>query len=126
VETLEIELPFPPSLNEYYRYVRSMKLISREGRTFRLAVENIVRSLGLKPLLGQLAVHIELVPPDNRRRDVDNYLKAPFDALKRRKDSPTGSWLFDDDSQIKHVSATMLPPAPPNGMMYMRFHERND
>jgi hypothetical protein len=41
-------------------------------------------------------VHIVLFPPDQRRRDIDNYNKALFDALTQ-----TGVW--EDDSQVKRM-----------------------
>ncbi|MCP6623570.1 RusA family crossover junction endodeoxyribonuclease, partial [Klebsiella pneumoniae] len=41
-------------------------------------------------------VHIVLYPPDQRRRDIDNYNKALFDAL-----TLTGVW--EDDSQVKRM-----------------------
>ncbi|WP_420370913.1 RusA family crossover junction endodeoxyribonuclease [Klebsiella pneumoniae] len=41
-------------------------------------------------------VHIVLYPPDQRRRDIDNYNKALFDALTQ-----TGVW--EDDSQVKRM-----------------------
>ena len=34
-EVIELELPFPPSVNHYYRRVGPRTLISREGRRFR-------------------------------------------------------------------------------------------
>ena len=37
-----------------------------------------------------------LYPPDQRRRDIDNYNKALFDAL-----TLTGVW--EDDSQVKRM-----------------------
>ena len=103
-----------------------MMVVSKAGRNYRLAVEGIVRAKALRPLVGRVGIVIELCPPDYRRRDIDNYLKCLFDAIKHRKDSPPGTWLVDDDSQIKHVSMTMLDPIPPNGAVFLRLNERND
>jgi crossover junction endodeoxyribonuclease RusA len=54
-----------------------------------------VRSLlaGTRPLTGRLAVEVTLFPPDRRRRDVDNALKAMLDSVGNG-----GAYL--DDSQI--------------------------
>ncbi len=103
-----------------------MMVVSRKGKEYRLAAEGIIRANGCKPLVGKVGIVIELCPPDYRRRDIDNYLKCLFDAIKHRKDSPPGTWLVDDDSQIKHVSMTMLDPIPPNGAVFLRLSERND
>jgi crossover junction endodeoxyribonuclease RusA len=48
---------------------------------------------GLKPLMGLLAVRIDIFPPDERRRDTDNVQKSVLDALQH-------AGLFWDDSQV--------------------------
>ncbi len=88
-----LTLPWPPSVNHYWRMWRGRMLISRKGRQYRDAVVAIVRATQVKPLLGPLAIHIELFPPDARRRDVDNALKALNDSLEH-------GGAFVDDSQI--------------------------
>ena len=90
---LSLELPLPPSLNHYWRRVGARTLISREGRRFRKRVVAILAELGHRTLHGPLAVEVEVYPPDRRRRDVDNVLKALLDALEHG-----GAYL--DDSQI--------------------------
>ncbi|WP_134871266.1 RusA family crossover junction endodeoxyribonuclease, partial [Cronobacter sakazakii] len=42
------------------------------------------------------SVEITLYPPDARRRDIDNYNKALFDAL-------THAGVWEDDSQVKRM-----------------------
>ena len=90
---IEIELPFPPSVNHYYRHVGSRVLISKRGRAFREKVCSILFALGVKKIEGFLFIEIEIYPPDNRRRDIDNLLKALLDSLQH-------GGLYDDDSQI--------------------------
>ncbi|MCP4594523.1 MAG: RusA family crossover junction endodeoxyribonuclease [bacterium] len=90
---IELELPFPPSVNHYYRRVGPRTLISREGRAFRRKVCAVLAADGVRPLTGQLRIEIELYPPDRRRRDIDNVQKALLDALEH------GS-AYRDDSQI--------------------------
>ena len=65
---LEFELPYPPSINHYWRRVGPRTLISREGRRFRERVLAILASHRVEPLVGPLAVEVEIYPPDNRRR----------------------------------------------------------
>ncbi len=97
---IEIELPYPPSVNHYWRHVGPRVLISREGRTFRncvcsLLAQASVRSLA-SPLSGPLEIQIDVYPPDNRRRDLDNLQKSLLDALQH-------GGVYFDDSQIVRI-----------------------
>jgi crossover junction endodeoxyribonuclease RusA len=47
-------------------------------------------------LEGRLAVHITLFPPDRRKRDVDNILKALLDACEH-------AGCYESDSQIDEL-----------------------
>ena len=91
------DLPFPPSLNSYYRKVRNRMVISEQGRTWRDRVVSIVKRKceGLKFKEGaRLTLVVSLFPPDRRKRDLDNFCgKALQDALQH-------SGIFEDDSQI--------------------------
>lgn len=55
-----------------------------------------------KPITENVSVSVVLFPPSKVRRDLDNYFKALFDALTK-----VGVW--DDDSQIKELSAKWGP-----------------
>ncbi|MAG92515.1 MAG: hypothetical protein CMJ48_02015 [Planctomycetaceae bacterium] len=101
--TLEIDLPYPPSINHYWRRVGPRTLISREGRRFRKDVMAILAAMGVEPLAGALAVEVEVYPPDRRRRDIDNVLKSLLDALER-------GGAYHDDSQIAHLEITRMTP----------------
>jgi crossover junction endodeoxyribonuclease RusA len=90
---IELELPYPPSLNHYYRTWQGRTLISRAGRAFREQVCAILAAWGVRRMCGRLAVTITVYPPDNRRRDLDNALKALLDALQH-------GGAYRDDSQI--------------------------
>ncbi|WP_407065701.1 RusA family crossover junction endodeoxyribonuclease [Enterobacter kobei] len=50
-------------------------------------------------------VEIILYPPDARRRDIDNYNKALFDAL-------THAGIWEDDSQVKRMLVEWAPQVP--------------
>jgi crossover junction endodeoxyribonuclease RusA len=93
-----LTLPFPPSVNTYWRMVRGRMLISKAGREYRQAVQDtalVSRWDGWGP--AKVAVEIIAWLPDNRRRDADNLFKAPLDALAH-------AGLYDDDSQIIRLS----------------------
>jgi Holliday junction resolvase RusA-like endonuclease len=103
-----IELPYPPSLNHYYRHVGNRVLISKQGREYREAVMAIVR--GLPTIEGKIWLRLYIYPPDNRRRDIDNMLKALFDAL-------TVGGIYEDDSCIRKLDIEVFEAMPPKGMV---------
>ncbi len=94
---IELELPFPPSVNHYYRRVGPRTLISREGRRFRERVCALLAAAKIPTLEGLLRVEIEVYPPDRRRRDIDNLQKGLLDALEH-------GGVYRDDSQIVRLS----------------------
>lgn len=95
-------LPFPPSTNTYYRNVsikgRPRTLISKKGREYRKVVQALLS--GASVYAGDLAVVLDLHPPDRRKRDIDNYTKALLDAI-------THAGVWGDDSQVKALNIHM-------------------
>lgn len=110
---ISITLPYPPSVNTYWRSVvikrRVRVLISEDGRAYRRRVAEAVmlaRAAGFFPraaALCRLAVRIEAQPPDLRTRDLDNLPKAVLDALTEAK-----AWA--DDSLIDELTVVRLQP----------------
>lgn len=98
-----LELPWPPSLNHYYRRVGARTLISRAGRKYRETVVGQLRHTRTAPLLGRLRVTMAAHPPDRRRRDLDNAQKALLDALQH-------AGIYRDDSQIDHLEIARCEP----------------
>lgn len=101
---MKLTLPFPPSVNTYWRApnkgpLAGRHLISAAGRKYQsdacAAIIEQLRRLP-KPSTTPAAVAITLFPPDLRRRDLDNYNKALFDAL-------THAGVWEDDSQVKRM-----------------------
>jgi crossover junction endodeoxyribonuclease RusA len=100
-----LQLPWPPTVNHYWYPIifrgrlRGMR-ISEDGRTFRTEVLCAVRK-ALGPVgpkvAGMLRVDVELRPPTRAKRDLDNYLKALFDAL-------THAEVWVDDNQIDELT----------------------
>lgn len=96
---IELTLPWPPSMNTYWRHVTKgalagRTLISQDGRDYRAAVAGAVLQQG-RPRIGdaRCAIDIEVRMPDRRRRDLDNLPKAILDSL-------THAGLWCDDSQV--------------------------
>lgn len=102
---VELELPYPPSVNHYWRRVGARTLISRGGRAFRATVCSLLAAHGMRPLAGRLDVEVLVHPPDRRRRDIDNVQKALLDAMQHG-----GAYL--DDSQIVRLAIEKGEPVP--------------
>ena len=95
---MEITLPYPPSVNTYWRAIgRGRVIISKKGREYRQEVvyETLKQrgTLRTQPLEGRLRVDIGAWMPDKRRRDLDNILKAALDSMVH-------AGLMLDDEQI--------------------------
>ena len=89
----ELTLPYPPSVNHYFSYYQGRPVLSKDARSYRHQVRRIAIATGIKPLMGPLAIRIDITPPDDRRRDCDNVQKAVLDALQH-------AGAFWDDSQV--------------------------
>ena len=101
--TLQFDLPYPPSVNHYWRRVGARTLISRQGRAFRESVCSLLALRRLHPLDGWLKVHLQIYPPDRRRRDVDNIQKPVLDALQH-------AGVYRDDFQIVSLITDRMQP----------------
>jgi crossover junction endodeoxyribonuclease RusA len=89
----ELKLPYPPSINHYFSYYQGRPVLSKDARAYRHQVRRIAITTGIKPLMGPLAIRIDIFPPDDRRRDADNVQKSVLDALQH-------AGAFWDDSQV--------------------------
>lgn len=101
-------LPWPPSVNTYWRSLSRGKLagrvlVSEKGRAYRKTVGDLIaanRVVGFS--VHRVAVDIEACPPDRRKRDLDNLPKAVLDAL-------THAGLWVDDSQVDDLRIWRSP-----------------
>ncbi|EFN7491962.1 RusA family crossover junction endodeoxyribonuclease [Escherichia coli] len=97
-ERIEFVFPYPPTVNTYWRRRGSTYFVSKAGERYRHDVALIVRQQRLKLNLSEkLAIRIIVKPPDKCRRDLDNLLKAPLDAL-------THAGLLIDDEQFDEIN----------------------
>lgn len=96
------QLPFPPTVNTYWRHVGSKTLLSAKARKYRVDLIAAVGLVRRKLAIGPLSVIIVFHPPDARRRDLDNLPKGLLDALKY-------AGVYGDDSQIRHIDMMFGP-----------------
>lgn len=112
---LEIIMPWPPSVNTYWRTVNGRMIISADGRAYRTAVMNqILMQHKQKHFDGPLQLTVEAYRPDNRRRDLDNLLKATLDSLAH-------AGVYEDDSQIHDLRIYWAPEM--GGMLKITIEE---
>lgn len=94
---LQLFLPYPPSVNNYWGFSQSRRYLTAKARAFKDEVHyKVIQSR--YPSFGKsyIRVGVELYPPDRRKRDIDNPLKPLFDSL-------VASGLIEDDSQIQEL-----------------------
>lgn len=103
---MTVDLPYPPSINHYYTPIviagRSRKIVSKRGRAWKLEAVLMVRTAARSKLEGDVAVRIEVYPPDRRARDIDNIIKPILDAC-----TEGGAW--EDDSQVARLEVVRMP-----------------
>jgi crossover junction endodeoxyribonuclease RusA len=99
---------WPPSLNTLYPTVNGHRILSKQGSRFKkdLAYQFRRRYIGFgEPVRCDLFCLIELFPPDNRRRDIDNTTKIILDAFT--------DIIYEDDKQIKKLMVVKNLLEPP-------------
>lgn len=94
----QVTLPFPPSVNHYWRSLRRGPLagrviISAAGKQYRKTVAELVRLPPGWNASARVGVAVVAFVPDRRRRDLDNLLKPLLDSLQHAN-------VFEDDCQV--------------------------
>lgn len=96
-------LPWPPSVNHYWCqgkpiYKNGRRIVPRyKSDKANMFIKQTKAAVGIvKSSLKRIAIEIMAFPPDKRCRDLDNILKAIFDALVSAK-------LIKDDEQIDDI-----------------------
>lgn len=89
-----IKLPYPPSVNTYWRNFRGNTVLSKAGREFKTAVSECVIEQNVPKFCNKrLEVTIWLYPRSKVVTDLDNRLKAVLDGLE-------DAGVYDNDGQI--------------------------
>lgn len=94
---IELTLPWPPTVNTYWRSFNGRVLISAKGREYRKAVaDQVLIQRAAKHIDYAVMVEIKAYRPDRRRRDLDNLLKALLDSM-------THAGVMEDDALIEDL-----------------------
>lgn len=113
---LEIALPYPPSVNHYWRHTRRGRhYISERGRNYKAEVGRICREFA--PFKGAVQVQLWVFYPDKRKRDPDNLHKALWDAVS------AGGLIEEDHNQILVDVRTITAGFKQGGMVVMKIRE---
>lgn len=78
-DEITLELPYPPSVNTYWRHARGRHYISEKGKAYQSKV--FVACLGYLPFKKPVSIKVQVWLPDKRRRDLDNLWKVLLDSL---------------------------------------------
>jgi len=112
-----LELPFPPSVNTYYRRGAHATYMSKSGREYKQAVAEYIAG-GDFPKMGDKRLSVSMVvwPRDKRVFDIDNRIKSVLDSLQ-------DAGLFYDDSQIDELSIYRGSQIVPGGSIKVMIEE---
>lgn len=78
---MKFTLPYPPSVNTYWRQGNGHFYISDKGKAYRVNVQAVAMQERLKAPSGPLSIAVLAYPPDRRVRDLDNLWKALLDSM---------------------------------------------
>lgn len=91
-----LTLPYPPSVNRYWKSFRGRVVLSADARKYKERVKLICNECGVVTASGPIEIWVHVFRP-RKIGDLDNTMKALFDSLN-------GS-LWVDDSQITIIHA---------------------
>lgn len=108
---IELELPYPPTINHYKRIGRTV--LTKTGKSYQQRVNTdetklfyyevwvIIKNIkAIKqipmPIDSTISLEVYLYPPDKRKRDIDNPIKPLLDSLVK-------GGFIKDDSQVSRL-----------------------
>ncbi len=99
-----LHLPYPPSVNGMYRRGDDGQTkLTQKAKTFRLHCKAEGRRIRASPINPPVVVSIYVFPPDRRKRDIDNIVKAILDGLEAAQ-------VLKDDSNVARLEVCRCEP----------------
>lgn len=92
--TFRLKLPFPPSVNNLFNTVGRRRIPTEFYQAWQRECRGEIMVQKVRPITGPVHVRIDLVAPDNRRRDADNCAKGVIDTLVK------AGLIEDDDNRF--------------------------
>lgn len=106
VSIARYELPYPPSTNNLFENAKKGRVKTDHYQAWRTTAGKLIQMQGRKRVLGQVALSVDLVKPDRRKRDLSNTLKAVEDLLVEMQ-------VIDDDSLVQALSVQWVESGVP-------------
>ena len=110
MKTYNITLPYPTVTgNRAVRHGSGAHYLTKSASSYRAQVAQAARLHGVYELKvhGPCSMHLTIVPPDKRRRDLDNLMKVVNDALL------SAGVLTDDCGSVITNGSWQWAPADP-------------
>ncbi len=96
-QAISLVLPMPPSINEAYRNVPGVgRVKTSKCRSWIAWAAFEMKRQARGSIAGAYAIHVEIDRPDNRRRDLSNFLKVLEDTI-------VAQGLVEDDSLCERI-----------------------
>lgn len=121
---IQFKLPYPPSINSYYLINKAgqkfldKKVVQHRNTAIILINHQIKRSEFNLPIKEDVCLWLEIYPPDNRCRDIDNINKATFDVIQH-------AGVIENDRLIKEQHARMFPKQCNSGQVKVCITDMN-
>ena len=116
-KSFTLEIPYPPSVNHYWRRVGARTLISEAGRRYREVLGHVISESGVEGFgSARVLVRLTFYHPNKQRRDIDNLAKPILDGLE--------AWgVFENDSQVDDLRLRRGGVEPPIGRVIVEIEE---
>lgn len=103
---IRYDLPRPPSTNNLFLNLKSGgRTKSKQYREWVTEASGDILLQGRKSIKGQVVIAIAVNKPDNRRRDISNFIKATEDLL-------VDMGVIEDDSLVQRISIQWVSGQP--------------